>query len=328
MKKQVSVFLAAAMIAALVTGCRKSEAAADGGLKIAGIVLQDDEFQTMLAEGMKDAAAEAGVPIDSQNTNSDQSREVELINTYVAQDYKGICIAPLDPITSIAALRAASKEGLKVTTVNMELSNVDFLLGGYCSDDFANGKLIGERAAAYIKSKYNRAVKIAIIDYDHQLPAQSKNRYGGFLAALDEAGVVYVIVGQQSAEKEDLGLIAADGIIAANPDVDIFYGANAGGLIGAVNAVKQSAIARSCVAFGYDGNDVITALLQDSSNILQGVVAQDPYTQGYKAVQLLISNLKGENTGMNGTTIVVPGQILMRGDTDAIAKYRKDNGFN
>jgi ABC-type sugar transport system substrate-binding protein len=327
MKNLVSVLLATVMVAALLGGCRKSAVSSEE-LKIAGIVFQDDEFMTMLAKGMKDAATEAGVSIDSQNTNSDQSREVELINTYVAQGYKGICIAPLDPVTSIATLRAAAKEGIKVTTVNMELSNVDFLLGGYCSEDYTNGKLIGEKAAAYIKSKYDRPVKIAILDFDHQIPTISKNRYGGFLAALDEAEVNYAIVGQQSAEKEDLGLVAADGIIAANPDVDIFYGANAGGLIGAVNAIKQSSIAKTCIAFGYDGNDVITTLLQDNSGILQGVVAQDPYTQGYNAAKLLIANIKGENTGMNGTTIVVPGQILMRGDTDAIAKYRKDNGFN
>jgi simple sugar transport system substrate-binding protein/ribose transport system substrate-binding protein len=328
MKKLVLVLLATAMSAALITGCRKSESAAGGGLKIAGIVFQDEEYMTMITKGMNTAAAEAGVSIDTQNTNSDQSKEVEFINTYVAQGYNGICIAPLDPVTSIATLRAAAKEGLKVTTTNLELSDVDFLIGGYSSDEFANGKMIGEEAAAYIKEKYDRPVKIAIIDFDHQVPSQSKARYGGFLAALDEAGVAYTIVGQQSAEKEDLALTAADGIIAANPDVDIFFCANAGGVIGAVNAIKQSSIAETCIAFGVDGNDVITTLLQDNSGILQGVVVQDPYNMGYKAMQLLIANLKGENTGTSGKTTAIPGQILMRGDTEAIAKYRKDNGFN
>ena len=309
------------------TGGEDADSAGEEEITIAGVVFQDDEFMTMLTNGMVDAAEEEGVKINTANTNSDQSKEVELINTYITQGLDGICIAPLDPETSIATLKTATEAGIPVTTVNMELTDVDFLTGGYSSDDYANGELIGAVAAEYIKENYDRPVKIAIIDFDHQVPAQSKNRYGGFLAGLDDAEVEYEIVGQQSAEKEDTALIAADGILAASPDVDIFYGANSGGLIGAVSAIKQSDSADTCVAFGYDGNDVITTLLTDDSNVLQGVVVQDPYTQGYEAAKLLIQSIRGE-VEASGKTEAVPGQILQRGDDEAIKQYRIDNGFD
>lgn len=347
MKKTIALTLVFMLLVTLVSGCASTTTTpkatagsstttttgpaattAGGKLKIAGVVFQDDEFMNMLTAGMKKAAAEEGVEIDTANTSSDQSKEVEYIDTYIAQKISGICIAPLDPKNSIATLKKAADAGLKITTVNMQLSDVNFLTGGYSSDDKANGEMIGKVAAEYIKAHYNREVKIAILDFDHQVPAQSKARYGGFLAALDAAGVKYKIVGQQSAEKEDNALPAAEGIINANPDVDIFYGSNSGGLIGAVNAIKSSSVAKTCKAFGYDGNDVITTMLKDSSDILQGVVVQDPFAQGYKAAKLLIATLKGTPSPIQGKTEVVPGIVLKRGDDATIAQYRKDNGFD
>ena len=39
----------------------------------------------MLTKGYEDAAADAGVKIMTDNTNNDQAKETELINTYVAR---------------------------------------------------------------------------------------------------------------------------------------------------------------------------------------------------------------------------------------------------
>lgn len=290
-------------------------------ITVAGIVFQDDEFQNNLANGMKKAADEAGVTLMASNSNNDQSREVELINTYVGHGVSGICIAPLDPETSIATLRIAAEEGVKITTVNMQLADVDFLTGGFCSDDFENGHLIGEVAATWIKKKYDRPVKIGLVHYDHQVPAQSKNRYGGFFKALEDAGVSYEVVADQGAERDDLALVAANDMITANPDIDLFYGANAGGLVGAVQAIEQSGLAGKCYAFGYDANDIITSLLLSDNGILIGVAVQDPFNQGYNAVKLLVDAIRGTAEAV-GETKPVPGFILTRDNPEAIYEYR------
>jgi len=296
-------------------------------ITIAGIVFQDDEFMNDLTNGMKAAAEELGATILTSNSNNDQSREVELINTYMSQGIDGICIAPLDPDTSIATLRTASEAGLRITTVNMQLSDVDFLTGGYCSDDFDNGYLVGEYAAAWIQAHYDRPIKVGLIHFDHQVPAQSTNRYNGFFKALDDAGVEYEIVADQGAEKEDTALVAANDIITANPDVDIFYGANGGGLTGAVQAIEQSGLSGKVYAFGYDANDIISSLLLSDNDILQGVAVQDPYNQGYNSAKLLIQAIRGEAEG-TGDTDAVPGFVLNRDDLDAVREYRVSQGFD
>lgn len=295
-------------------------------IAVAGIVFQDDEFMNDLANGMKKAADEMGVELLASNSNNDQSREVELINTYVGHGVKGICIAPLDPETSTATLQMAAEQGVKITTVNMQLADVDFLSGGFCSDDFANGEMIGAVAAEWIKKKYDRPIKIGLIHFDHQVPAQSKNRYGGFFKALDDAGVAYSRVADQGAERDDMALVAANDIITANPDIDLFFGANAGGLVGAVQAIEQSGLAGKCYAFGYDANDVITSLLLSDNGILIGVAVQDPFNQGYNSVKLLVDVIRGKAQA-TGKTEPVPGFILSRDDTAAINEYRTAHNY-
>ena len=290
-------------------------------ITIAGIVFQDDEFMQTLIKGMQDACDDKGAVLVSDNTNNDIAREAELINTYVGQGVSGICIAPLDPTASIATLKTADEAGVPVSTVNMGLEGVDFLVGGYTSDDKVNGATIGAYAAEWIKEKYDRPIKIAILHFDHQLPVQSQDRYNGFLDALTEAGIEFEVVADFGAEKADTALAAANDIITANPDIDIFYGANDGGITGATQAILQSGMAGKMFSFGYDATEVLTGLLLDDNDILQGVVIQDPYKQGYDSASLLIDYINGTVTEKAGNTTVTPGALLVRSEPEAVQEY-------
>jgi len=353
-KKMVITMLVASMAASLLTACgsqaneeagteqtetetasnqaeetsepaeEASDEQAKEDLTIAGVVFQDDEFMNALINGMKQACEENNVEFVSSNSNNDQSREVELINTYAGQGVDAICIAPLDKEASLASLGAASAQGVAIGSVNMEISDSDFLVGGYASDDKANGYQIGEYAAKWIAEKYDRPIKIGLIHYDHQLPEQSSNRYGGFFAALDDAGIEYEIVANQGAEKEDLALSAASDMITAHPDIDVFYGSNGGGLQGLVQAIAQSGKAGEMYAFGYDAQEGICQQLLDDNDILQGIVVQDPYSQGYSSASLLIQYLKGE-AEVTGTTESTPGFLLTRDDPEAVEAYVEEN---
>ncbi len=318
-RKLVAGLIAASMVVSMV-----SVTAYADDITIAGIVMQDDEFMNALITGMADACAENGAEFVSSNSNNDQAREVELINTYAGQGVDAICIAPLDKEASLATLSAAAAQGVAIGSVNMEIADSDFLVGGYASDDYANGYLVGEYAAKWIAEKFDRPVKFGLIHYDHQLPEQSSNRYGGFFAALDEAGIEYTIVADQGAEKEDLSLTAASDIITANDDIDLFYCANGGGLQGTVQAIAQSGKAGQIYAFGYDAQEGICQQLLDENDILQGIVVQDPYAQGYQSATMLIKYLNGE-VEATGTTESTPGFLLTRDDPEAIEEYVAEN---
>ncbi|MCG2790421.1 MAG: substrate-binding domain-containing protein, partial [Actinomycetia bacterium] len=103
-----------------LAGCKKTEvaettAAAEkpAELVVAGVVFQEDQFMKLLEAGYIDAAKNAGVKYLTGNTANDQSKEVELINTYIAQKVNGLAIAPLDAKTSEPTLKKANDAGMK-----------------------------------------------------------------------------------------------------------------------------------------------------------------------------------------------------------------------
>lgn len=172
MKKLIALFLALVLVFAFAA-CAKTDStpaantpaaapAADdtsaetsadttdnSDIVVAGIVFHDDQFMNMLTKGYVDAAADAGVTCLTDHTNSDQAREAELINTYLGQGVQGLAIAPLNEETSAAALRAASEQGMMIAVTNINLTDADFIVAGYTSDDYSNSHMTGVEAPPF-----------------------------------------------------------------------------------------------------------------------------------------------------------------------------------
>ncbi|HLO28450.1 MAG TPA: substrate-binding domain-containing protein, partial [Anaerolineales bacterium] len=116
-------------------------------------------------------------------------------------------------------------------------------------------------------------------------------------------------------------------MLTAHPEINVIWASNDGGTIGAAMAVKQAGLAGKVFVFGYDGGDQQTSMILSSDNILMGVVAQDPYAQGYKAVESLALTLLEQSNPDAGKITVVPGTYLGASDPDAVKKWRTDNGL-
>lgn len=321
MKKTLALLLAAAML--LTASFALAE-----DITIAGIVFQDDQFMNTMTQGYKDAAEKLGVTILTANTNNDQAREVELINTYMTQGVKGIAIDVLSAEASIAALRAANAQGMEVCLVDQKFENVDFIAGDFCSDNYVNCSLVGEIAAKVIAEKYgDQTVKIAVVQFASQLPELSASRVEGYLAALDTAGVKYEVVANQDAWLQDMAIDVVGSIITANEDLNVILAMNDGGTIGSAMAVVNAGKQNDIMVFGHDGSDQISTMVLDDANPLIAVVAQDPYAQGYQAVETLVKAIRGEEIDTRGVATIVPGTVLSSLDKEAVKTWRVAQGY-
>src|SRR5512142_3427562 len=328
-KRIFAAFSVVIALALLLTACGgpAKPPAASGNITIAGVVFQDDQFMNSMVQGFKDAGAKYGVTVLTANTNNDQSKEAELIQTYIAQGVNGIAIAPLSKDASIANLKEAAGKGIKIAITNMSISDPSFLTGGFTSDDRSNGKIVGDNAALYMKDKLAGKANVAIVDFDDQLPDQSKARYGGFEDGLKAANVTYTVVAHQSAHLQDDALAKVTDMLTAHPETQVIFACNEGGTIGAAMAVKQAGLAGKVYVFGYDGSDQLTSMILSGDNILLGTVAQDPYTQGYKAVEALVQSLNNETSATEGKMTIVPGTYLGTSDLEAVKAWRTANGL-
>src|SRR5512133_1660960 len=88
-------------------------------LTVAGVVFQDDQFMKSMVQGYTDAGAKYGIKVVSANTNNDQAKEAELIQTYIAQKVDRIAIAPLSPDASIPNLKEEASQGIQIAITNM-----------------------------------------------------------------------------------------------------------------------------------------------------------------------------------------------------------------
>ena len=352
MKKIVLIVVSLLLVSAMVFGCapaaqttteaaateapaaEATEAAAEAteapvadDIVVAGIVFQDDQFMNMLTKGYQDAAADAGVKCLTDNTQNDQAKEVELINTYLAQGVDGVAIAPLSSDASVAALKAADEQGMKVAITNINLTNAPFIVGGFTSDDYTNCQLVGQVAAQILKEHYgDKTLKIAVVQFASLLPEISGNRVKGYLDALDAGGIKYEVVADQDAWMQDTALATADAIITANPDLDAIIAVNDGGTIGSAQAVVNAGKSEQIMVFGHDGSEQIASMLLDDANPLQAVVAQDPYGQGYNAMSVLIKAIKGEDvSATQGKCQFLPGIVLSVLDKEAIQAWVDTN---
>ncbi|MBC7959110.1 MAG: substrate-binding domain-containing protein [Vallitaleaceae bacterium] len=294
-------------------------------LVVAGVVFQEDQFMKLMALGFEQAAKDLGVKCLSGNTANDQAKEAELVNTYLAQKVDGLAIAPLNQDSSVAALDAASKTGMKIAVTNIELTNAPFIVGGYTSNNYNIGQVTGQAAAQFIKEKLGGKAKIAIVQFKSLLPQQSADRVNGFLDEVKKVNPEVEIVSDQDAWLQDKAVAVVGDIITANPEVQVIYAANEGGTIGATMAVQNAGKAGSIFCFGTDASDQLISMLKDENNILQAITGQDPYAMGYNAMETLVKDLKGEDMSASyGKTIIVEGVLLSRANPEGITQFETD----
>ena len=285
--------------------------------RIAGIVFQEDQFFRLVLFGMRDAAQKNGVELLEANSANKPDKEVQLINTYIANNVDAIAIAPLSAKSSVSALERAREKGITVITHNMTLES-DLAASSIESDQFDIGASTGKAARAYIESKLGGKARVAIIAFLSQLPEQSSMRTNGFKSEITKLPGVK-IVSEQDAWLAEQAVKKVGDVLTANPDVNIVYSANEGGTVGAVMAVKNAGKAGKVAVFGTDTSEQLADFLLDNSNILQAITGQRPFEIGSMAVEAAVKVLKGEKVEKK---VSLPGFLLMRGKPDEIKQFK------
>lgn len=323
MKNVFRVLLVLSLLMVLGGQVFAAAQAETGKPKVAGVVFQEDQFMKLLQLGYKDAAEAAGFDFYPGNTNGDAAKEAEFLNTYVTQGYKGLAISPISEEASLKVLTDAANKGLLIGISNHEFK-LPFLTGAFTSDNYNLGATVGAAAAKYIKENLGGKAKIAIVQFKTLLPEQSTARSTGFLDQVKGLPGVTVVT-DQDAWMQDKAITVAGDIITAHSDINIIFAANEGGTIGSTMAVKNAGKAGKIAVFGFDGSEQMVQLLKDPANVLQAVIAQDPYNIGVKTMETVVKAVKGEDySATKGQSFIVPGILLERANPAGLDAFLAD----
>lgn len=316
MNRRKLMLVSAAMTAALAFG--PGAQAADK--QIAGIVFQQDQFFNGIESGMKSAAKKAGVELLLANSDSKPEKEQSLVDTYVTRGVKAIVVSPISPKGSEQALRRASQAGVKIIAYNTFNLGWDFVDADLSSNQADLGRTTGEAAAKFIKEKLGGKAKIATLGFRALGAEVSDLRTNSFLEAAKAGGNEITVVAQQDGWLAEKAVAVAGDLITANPEINILYGANEGGTVGSVQAVRNAGKQGVISVFGIDGSEQLANFLLDKDDVLQAVTAQQPFVMGSQALDAAVAILDGKPVDKSADVAVLG---LTRTDPAAVEAFKK-----
>lgn len=286
--------------------------------KIATIGFQDDQFFKLAEMGMRDAATKANVELFQGSSAGSTDKEASLIENYVTQQVDAIVIAAVNKKASIPALQRAHEARVKIITYDASVE-ADFPAANIRSDQISLGKLTGQVAHKYIKEKLGGKAKIAVITYLSLIPEMATERNKGFLDEVKKLPGVQ-IVATNDAWMADKAVTVVDDVLTRHPDLNLIWGANEGGTVGAVTAVRNAGKAGKVAVFGTDVSEQMCGFLLDKDNVLQAVTGQKPFEIGSLAVETAVKVLKGESVEK---MTLLPGQLFSRANAQHVTEYRE-----
>ncbi len=269
-----------------------------------GIANQQESvtFPAAIAKGAKAKAAQLGIRIVDLDSQGDQGRQASDVQDLIAQQVNAILLVPLSPGPAQALADQAGAANIPIATVhgyvgaNRDVrdpySKLKFVID---ENEAAAGATAGRLALAALPDGGKVAVIIGAAGF-----VENTTRVTKFEAALTEAGAgKYTVVANQPGNwtKQD-GQSACQNILAANPDIGLFYAISDDMAVGCAAAVRSAGSHAKIIGIGGSAGGIAAIRSGD----VYGTVCYKPYDEGQLAVQLMYDSLTGKLTGTPKTT--------------------------
>ncbi|MBM9468861.1 substrate-binding domain-containing protein [Nakamurella leprariae] len=271
----------AAVLAALLVA-----AAALGGC---GKIYPTDEPASGPANGVKADVQDVVVGFAQQQLQAPYFAAMQVRAEQIAQE-QGFTLlfqaANKDPVVQMNQMQAMMSQGADVLVVNatsvkgqfemmtqvaskIPVTYIDTSVPGtgmtsVQSDNLTIGRESGKITAQRFRDMGKDSISMVILTGPATDEFVGPNRRQGFLDGLTEGGVEYEIRAEQSGEyAQDKGQVAAENMLAGNPDVDLILGLNDSMALGGYNVVNGKPQYDSVyVAASADGQKEALALIK------------------------------------------------------------------
>ncbi len=273
-----------------------TSAMADGiGVTMAAF---DDNFLTVLRNGIQAQADAAGLSVQIEDAQNDVAKQLDQINNFIASGVSAIIVNPVDTSATQAMTDAAAAAGVPLVYVNRQPINVDSLPDGQAfvasneSDSSRQGVIeqCNQWAAA---GKTEVSVYVMQGELSNQAAVQRTQNYYDVMDA-GECAVKVNVIDQQTANwsRDQANTLmtnwlstgaAFDGVLANNDEM----------ALGAIQAIKAAGIGMDAVIVsGVDATQDALASMQAGE--LDITVFQNAAAQGGGALDAAVKLAAGE----------------------------------
>ncbi|MDX7951309.1 substrate-binding domain-containing protein [Lichenihabitans sp. Uapishka_5] len=265
---------------------------------------QQVSFFTDITRGAQEAAKAAGDKLLVFDANNSAQAQDSAFETYIQQKVDGIVIVSVDQNGIMPAVRSAAAAKIPVVAVDGVLPD-----GPQASqisvDNYQAGKLIGQFYIDYIKK--NMGGKATLGDIGALNSDLQNLRQKGFDEVVKAAGGVTTVGVVDGRNIQDQALAAGENLLTGNPDLQTLYATGEPALVGAIAAAQSQGRTDKLKIFGWDLSAQAVAAID--AGFVVGVVQQDPFLEGKKAVEALATLAGG---GTVEKSIKVPVTIVTK----------------
>ncbi len=246
-------------------------------------------FFNQINDGATKAAEELGVDLQIVDGANDPAKQVQAIETFVTQQVSAIIVVAIDVEGIKPAVQAAKDAGIPVVAIDakVEVPPADSFIG---VDNYGAGVQAGEWLVQYVTDSMGGTATVGIVGALNSFI--QNQRLDGFVEALKAAPGITVGETVDGQNVQEVALTAAENLVTANPDMNIIYATGEPALIGVVAAVEAQGLQDKIQVVGWD----LTKQSIDGmdAGYVKAVVQQDPYQEGYAAVETLLKLIAGE----------------------------------
>ncbi len=284
------------LLAASLGALMSTTAMADGiGVSMA---LFDDNFLTVLRNGIQSQADAAGLSVQIEDAQNDVAKQLDQINNFIASGVTAIIVNPVDTSATQAMSDAAAAANIPLVYVNRQPINVDTLPDNQAfvaSNEVDSGTLETIEICAQLKAagKDKANVYVMMGELSNQAAVQRTADIHDVMAA-GKCAVELTIIDEQTANwSRDQAQSLMTNWLSAGTPFDGVIANNDEMAIGAIQAMKAAGIDMATVVVGgIDATQDALAAMQAGD--LDVTVFQNAAGQGAGALDAATKLAAGE----------------------------------
>lgn len=288
------------LVALVAAGCSKTNGGAPagaatgggGGSKTIGVSVADQKslFYIAAVDGMKKAAADAGVKLIVLSADNNSTQQVNQVNDLITQGIGALIFISQDSTAAAAGVKAANNAKIPVVAVDQKPESGAGKLATYIATDSVKA---ADELCTWMFEQMGGSGEIGILQGVLGSTAMLE-RTKGCDQALARNPNIKVVATQSANWDETQGYKAAQNMLQANPNIKAIFGESDAMGLGAAKAAKDAG--KKIIAVGIDGfPTMITAIKQ---GLTQATQAQVPYKMGQMAVANAMSILDGKGSSV------------------------------
>ena len=262
------------------------------------IVNFDNNFQSLLRQGIEARATEVGVDVQIEDAQNDSARQLDQINNFIASGVDAIIVTLVDTAASPALTAAAEAAGVPLVYVNLEPQDLSALPANQAyvgSNEIESGTLGAFEACKLLRGqlKSNGADGYVIMgSLSHQAAVQRTKDVEDVIG-MDMCSFITVKDKQSSEWSRDNANNLMTNWLSTGEVPDVVFANHDDSAIGAILALKAANVPmEDVVVVGVDATPDALQFMQAGD--LDVTVFQNAKAQGGGGLDIALKLAKGE----------------------------------